>query len=186
MPRRLEDLRDCRLEPGARVGDDELDAAQAAPRERAREVGPERLRFARPDGDAQDLPNPVRIDSDGDYHGDGHDTAGVPDFHVRRIDPQVWPVAFERPIEERANALVDVTAQPRHLTLRDAGHAHRLNERIDGARRYALDVCFLHDGDERLLGRSPRLERGWEIAAFTKLGDAQSIAPARVSHKRSR
>ncbi len=93
-----------------RVGDDELDAAQATPRERAQEVGPEWLRFARPDGDAQDLPNPVRSDSDGDYHGDRDDAAGLPDLHVRRIDPQVRPVAFEWPIEERANALVDVTA----------------------------------------------------------------------------
>ena len=30
LPRCVEDLRDCRLEPGVRVGDDELDAAQAS------------------------------------------------------------------------------------------------------------------------------------------------------------
>jgi len=36
-----------------------------------------------------------------------------------------------------------------------------------------LDVRFLHDGDQRLLGRSPRLEQGWKIHAFAQLRNAK-------------
>jgi len=48
-----------------------------------------------------------------------------------------------------------------------------LDERVDGARRDALDVRFLHDGDQRFLGRSPRLEQRWKIAAFAQLRNAK-------------
>jgi len=40
-----------------------------------------------PTADAQDLPKPVGS-SDGDYYGDRDDAAGLPDLHVRRVDPR--------------------------------------------------------------------------------------------------
>jgi hypothetical protein len=41
-----------------------------------------------------------------------HDPAGLPYFQVRGIDPQVWPVALDRAVEEGVDPLVDLGAQP--------------------------------------------------------------------------
>ena len=52
----------------------------------------------------------------------------APDLHVGRVDPQIRPVALDRPVEEGLHALVDLLAQPGDLALGDAGHAHRLDQ----------------------------------------------------------
>ncbi len=94
-----------------RIRDDKPDAAQSAPRQGAQERRPEGLRFAWTNGGAQDFPYAISVDADGYYYGDRHDSAGLTHLHVRRIDPQIRPVAFNRAIEKRVDALVDLRTQ---------------------------------------------------------------------------
>jgi hypothetical protein len=58
------------------VGDDELDAAQAAIGERAEELGPEDLGLRGAGRDTQDLAAAIGVDADGDYDGDTGDCTG--------------------------------------------------------------------------------------------------------------
>ena len=60
LPGRVHQLGDGRLDALMGVGDDELDAAQAAPSELAQELGPERLGLGGADVHAQHLAPPVR------------------------------------------------------------------------------------------------------------------------------
>jgi hypothetical protein len=50
------------------VDDHQMYAPQAAPSERPKEAGPERLDPGWHDGDPEDLTPPVRVDCDGHYH----------------------------------------------------------------------------------------------------------------------
>ena len=49
----------------------------------------------------------------------------------------------------------------------------RLDQVVDRAGRDALDVGFLDDGGERLLGHAARLQEAGEVGALPELGDAQ-------------
>jgi hypothetical protein len=89
-----------------------LFSPQAAPRQCTQEVRPNRLRLGGPDLHAQDLASPVRIDADGDDDRHGDDTAAPPDLQIGGVDPQVGPVAFDRPVEEGLDLAVDLFAQP--------------------------------------------------------------------------
>jgi hypothetical protein len=40
----------------------------------------------------------VHADRDGD--GDGDDAAAPADLQIGGVDPQIWPVAFDRPLDE--------------------------------------------------------------------------------------
>ena len=94
-------------------------------------------------------------------------------LHVGRVDPQVGPVALDRAVEEGLHALVDLLAEPAHLALRDAAHAERLDQVVDGAGRDPLDVGLLDHGGERLLGQPARLQEAREVGALAQLRDAQ-------------
>ena len=63
----------------------------------------------------------------------------------------------------------DLLAQPADLALRDAGHAHGLDQIIDRAGGDALNVGFLDHRGECLLGHAPRFEEVWKVAASSKL-----------------
>src|SRR5467141_3166384 len=155
------------------IRDDELDAPQTAPREFAQEVGPEGLGFRRADRQAQHLAPAIAIDADRDDHRDRDDVAVAARLHIGRIQPDIGPLALERTVEKGHDLAVDLAAQPRYLALRDAGHAHRTDQLVDRAGRYALDVSFLDHRGERLLGHPPRLQEAREITAPAQLGDAQ-------------
>ena len=133
---------------------DQLDAAQAAPGELAQEGRPEGLGLGRPDVHAEHLAPAVAVDADGDDHRDGDDAAGLADLHVGRVDPEIGPVALDRPVEEGLHPLVDLLAQPADLALGDAAHAHGLDQIVDRAGRDALDVGLLDHRGERLLGHA--------------------------------
>src|SRR5690606_34363638 len=109
----------------------------------------------------------------GDYHGDRDDPPGLAHLHVGGIDPQVRPVSFERAVQERVHALVDLPAQARDLALGDPAHAHGLDQLVHRAGRDALDVGFLDDGGEGLLARAARFEEPGEVAALAQLRDLQ-------------
>ena len=95
------------------------------------------------------------------------------DLHVGRVQPDIGPIAFERPVEESLHPLVDLLAQPGDLALGDAGSAHGLDQIVDRAGRDAMDVGFLDHGGQRLLGHAPRLEEAWKVRALPQLRDAQ-------------
>jgi hypothetical protein len=125
------------------VGDDELHAAQAAAGELAQELHPERLGLRGPDVHAENPAPTVCVDADRDDHRHRDDAPVPADLQIGRVDPEVGPVALRRPIEERRDPLVDLSAEPAHLALRHAAHAERLHEVVDRAGRYAVDVGFL-------------------------------------------
>ena len=148
-----------------------LTPPRATERQGAQEVPPERIRFAWTDSQTKHLTHAIGVYGDGNYYGLRHDPAGLPRLHVGRIDPQVRPVAAERPIKERVDALVDLGAQPADLALRDPGHPDCLDQLVDRTGRDALDIYPLDDGGEGLLGRSARLEERREVAGGAQLRD---------------
>ena len=94
-------------------------------------------------------------------------------FDVGGIQPDIGPLALDRPVQEGLNPLVDLAAQPGDLALADPLHAHRLHQIVHQARRDALDIGFLDDGGQRLLGQAARLQKGREVAAIAQLRDAE-------------
>ena len=82
-----------------------------------------------------------------------------------------------RALEEGPHPLVDLRAQAADLALRDAGHAERLDQLVDRARRDALHVGLLDHRRQRLLGDPARLQEAREVAALPELGDAQLHRP---------
>ena len=167
LPGRLQNLGDRRLQPLMGVGDDEFYAAQPSATELAQKLGPEGLGFRRADVHAQHFPAAVGVDPHGDNRRQRDDAAVLPRFHIGCVDPEVVPVTFDRPLEESFHPLVDFFAQAADLALRDAAHAHGLDEIVHRARRDALDVGFLNDGRQRLLGHPPRLQEARKIAALS-------------------
>ena len=107
-------------------------------------------------------------------------------LQVGGVDPQIGPVAFDRPLEEGLHLAVDLLAEPGDLALGDAAHAHGLDQIVDRARRDALDIGFLDDGGKRLLGHAARFQEAREVGALPSFGMRSSTVPARVSQSRSR
>lgn len=93
------------------IADDEADAVEAACLERAQEVGPEGLGLGGPDSQADDLATALGIGGHRDYGGDRHDTAALANLQIGRVEPDIGPLAGERPVEELPDALVDVPAE---------------------------------------------------------------------------
>ncbi len=151
------------LEPLVGVGDHQLDALQPALEQALEEGGPEGLGLARAEVQADDLAPALAVDRHGDYGGDGHDPAALPDLEVGRVQPQVGPLAFERAVQEGVHALVDLLAQPADPRLVDPGQAHRLRQLVDPPGRDAPDPGLLDDRDQRLLRGLPRLQERREV-----------------------
>ena len=94
-------------------------------------------------------------------------------FDVGRVQPQIRPLALDRPRQESLDAFVDLAAEPRDLALADALHAHGTHEIIDRAGRDPVHVGLLDYRRQRLFGGASRLEKTWEVAAASQLWDAQ-------------
>ena len=155
------------------VGDDQLHAAQAAARQGAEEVEPERLRLRAADRHAEDLAPAVGVHADRDGHRDGDDAPGLADLHVGGVEPEIGPVALDGAGEEVAHPLVDLGAEARDLAAADALHAHGADQVVHRARRDALDVGLLDHRRQRLLGGPAGLQEGGEVGAAPQLGDPQ-------------
>ncbi len=102
---------DRRLEALVRVRDDQLHTAQAAPDQALEERGPEGLRLAGSDVQADDLPLALCVGRDSNYGRDRDDAAALALLEVGRVQPQVGPVAGKWAVEEGIHAVVDVLAQ---------------------------------------------------------------------------
>ena len=96
---------------------------------------------------------PFGLGGDGDDHRGRDDPPAGAYLDVGGVELEVGPGALERAGQERLDAGVDVLAEARDLTLRDAVHPHRLHQVVDRAGRDALDIGLLDDRGERLLGR---------------------------------
>ena len=118
-------------DPFMRVGDDQLDAAQAPAGELAQEGGPEGFGLGRPDIHAENFTAAIAVDADRDDHRDRDDPPVLADLHISRIDPQVGPVPLDRAVKKGVDALVDILAQPADLALGDAVHPQSLDQIID-------------------------------------------------------
>src|SRR5437868_4846067 len=94
-------------------------------------------------------------------------------LHVGGIQPDIGPIALQWPVEEGGDLAVNLAAQPADLALRDAGHAHRLDQFVDGAGRYALHVGLLDHCGQSLLGHPARLQESRKIAPLAQLRYAQ-------------
>src|SRR3569832_1859911 len=159
------------------IGDDEFDAAQAAPCELAQELSPEGFGFGWRDVHSQDFSAPLAVSSHRDDDRHRHDATVLARLYVGRVDPEVRPVAFDGPLQEGLHLAVDLLAEPADLALGDAAHAHGLDEIVDRPRQNAIDVSFLDNRAQGLLNQPPRLQEGREIAAFPELGDTQLNRP---------
>ena len=114
MPCGAEHPRDRRLDALVRIRDHELDPGQATALQLAQELDPERLGLRGADRHAEDFAAAVGVDRDGEGHGDRDNAPGLAHLHVGGVDPQIGPVALDRPLEERTHTLVD--RRPRRLT----------------------------------------------------------------------
>src|SRR3954465_11136103 len=73
----------------------------------------------------------IVIDPDRDDHRDRDDATIAARLHIGRVQPDIPPLALERPIEEGRDLAIDLAAQPADLALGDAGHAHCLDQLVD-------------------------------------------------------
>jgi len=71
------------------VGDDELDAVEAAATQSEKEVLPGGAAFPVGHVDGQDLAAAVPVDSDGDQHGLAHDHAALAHLLIARVKDEV-------------------------------------------------------------------------------------------------
>src|SRR3954451_24325955 len=117
LPGRAQDLGDSRLETFVGVGDDQLHALETAPNQTAQELDPEGGGFRLTQTKPKDLAAAALVDPGGDYGRDRQDAAILADLDVSRIEPEVGPLAVQRPLEEGQHAGVDVLAQRRDLRL---------------------------------------------------------------------
>ncbi|MNS49459.1 hypothetical protein D3C72_820670 [compost metagenome] len=155
------------------VGYHQLDAAQPTPHQRAQELGPERLRFAQPDFQAQHLSVAILVDAVGHHDRTAHHAAVLAHLQVRRIQPEVRVGHLQRPFTEGGNLVVERLAHPADLGLRTVLHAQGQQQVLDLAGAHALDVCLLDDGQQRSLGTLARLQEAGEVAALAQLRNEQ-------------
>src|SRR5690606_6439575 len=129
--------------------------------------------LARTDMQADDLTPSLGVNGDSDYRRDADDPAAFADLEIGGIDPEIGPVAGERPLEEGMHTLVDVLAELGDRRLGNAGHAHGLNQLVEAPRADAGDPCLLDHRDQRLLDGLARLQEAGEVGAGPELGDLQ-------------
>src|SRR5262249_13659265 len=108
-----------------------------------------------------------------DYRGNRNNAAALTLLQVGGVEPQIRPLADQRPVEKAVNALVDLLAELGNLRLANAGQSHRLHQIVDPAGRYATNPGLLDHCDQCLLRALAGLQKWREIAALAQLWDAQ-------------
>jgi hypothetical protein len=164
LPGAAEYLRDRFLQPGVRVGDDQLDAREPALDERAQKAAPEGLGLRFADVERDHLAVAGLVHAVGEHQRVAHDAAAVSDLLDLGVEPEVGVAALERAVAERVDLLVPALADPRDLGLGDP-QPERLDHLVDLAGGDAGDVGLLDDGNERLLTSPARLQEAREVAA---------------------
>ena len=122
------------------VGDDELDAAEAAAHELLEKIGPAFFRLARPDGDAEKLAVPARADAVGDEGRDVLDAAGPAGVEERAIEEQVCDGLGDRRLAQRFDLLVEGARDAADRRATDVIAEERAGDLAHLARRHTSDV----------------------------------------------
>jgi hypothetical protein len=183
LPARPEHPADRGFKPLMSVGDDQLDPAQAAPRQTFEKARPERLGFRGADVQSDDLAPAVGVGGDSNYRGDRNDVATLALPQVGGVEPKIRPLAGKRAVEEGVDALVDLFAQLGDLRLADARKPHRLHQIVDPPGRHAADPGLLDNRDQGLLRALACFQERRKVAALPQLGDAQLQRPeAGIEH----
>ena len=158
---------------GVVVGDEELEAAEAALLEAREEVAPVDFGFAQGDADAEDLALAVGTDAQGDEHRAVEHAAAVADLFIAGIEEDVGEGtegagAPELEIGvEAGGALADLSGT-------HGGAAKLFEDGGDFASGDALDIHFGEGEDERLLAADALLEgRRIEVDLAAHLRDGE-------------
>jgi hypothetical protein len=115
----------------------------------------------------------VGVDGHSDYRGNRDDAAARALLQVRGVEPQIPPLAGERPVEKGMHAFVDLLAQLGDLRFADPRQPHRLNQIVDTPGRHAADPGFLDHRDQCHFRALAGFEKRREIAALPQFWDPQ-------------
>jgi hypothetical protein len=155
------------------VGDDQLDASQPASRQALQKARPEGLGLRGADVQPDDLASAVAVGGHSDYCRDRDNAAAFALLQVGGVEPQIRPLAGERPVEKGMDALVNLFAELGNLRLADPRQPHRLHQIVDPAGRHAADPRLLDHRNQRLLRALAGFEKRREVTALPQLRDAQ-------------
>jgi hypothetical protein len=161
--------------PRVVVTDDQPDAVEAALDESPDEGRPSRpLVVAGSQLEPQD-PTLAGLRHTGRDEGrHRHDTTGLADLDVRRVEPDVRiGLAAERPAAERRDLGVEGRADPGHLALADRGDAEGPHEVVDPAGADAQHVRLLDDRQQGPLGAPSGLKERREVRAVADPRDGE-------------
>ncbi len=146
-----EPLADGGPEAGVVVGDDELDAMEAAGPKREQEVLPGGTALAVGHLDGEDLAAAVPIDTDGDQYRLAHHHAGLAHLLVAGVEDEVGEGLSERATGKGGEALVQPLVDRRDGRGREGVAAELLGDRLDLPGRDALHVHLRQGGHQRPL-----------------------------------
>jgi len=90
------------------VGNHQLDALETALDQALEESRSERFGFGRAKTQTDDLAPAFGRDRHGDYRSDRDDAAAVADLEVGRVEPEIRPLAVDRPVEESVDPFINV------------------------------------------------------------------------------
>lgn len=127
-------------------------------------------------------------DAGRDHDGLGRHVVGVADMQVGRVEQHIGKAdVVEPPRPKGRDDLVEPGTDPADLRAADAGvDAKRLDELVDGPGRDPLHVGLHHDGIQRLVDSSSRLEHAREEAPAPQLWDAElDVAALGRQHSRA-
>src|SRR6516165_5358109 len=101
LPGRTEHAGDRVAQPVVSVGDDQLDPLETALDQALEKSRPERFGFGRAETQADDLAPAFGGNRHGDYCGDRDNAAAIANLKVGRVEPQIGPLAVDRPVEKK-------------------------------------------------------------------------------------
>jgi hypothetical protein len=155
------------------VGDAQPHAVQAPGTQAPEELAPEALGLGLAHVQADHLTPARLMHAVGDHQRLVAHPARLADPLHLGVQPQVRVGAFQGPLAEDADLLIQAAAQPGDLVLGHALQAHLLDQPVDLAGRNPIDIGLLDDRDQGLLGAPARLQERREVAALAQLGDGQ-------------
>lgn len=123
------------------------------------------------------LRRPTLLTRDGDDHGDEHDTAVAPHFHIGGVEPDIGPGGFDWTIEEGLDPLLGFLAQLAKQAFRDPPLCPSPGPGRDRAGRSPRMWASWITAVRALLRHPPPLEKAGKAQAFLQLNGAQFHRP---------
>lgn len=163
LPGAGEDTFDRRLQAPVLVGDRKTHSREPSGHQIAQELDPEGLCLGLADVDPDHLPAASLVNGIGDHQRLGAHAAAVSDLQVLGVQPQVGEGAFEWAVAEGVDPLVEFAAKGRDPVLAHRRDAQLLDQAIDLACRYSVDVGLHDHRDDRLLAGAAWLQEAREV-----------------------